>query len=125
MLRKTKRTARGQSTAEYAIVIALVLGAAIAMQTYVRRTIQDRVADGADQLPQIDLSKGGGLPAPNAALNGRNQVEPLYASSITNANTNITGNANLTGSTGGASNVSYTSSTISNRTGNQVEAGAN
>ena len=124
MLRKMRRTARGQSTAEYAIVIALVLGAAIAMQTYVRRTIQDRVADGADQLPQINLNNAG-IPYNATAVGRLSQQEPLYASSITNSNTNIAGNANLTGSTGNASNVSYVASTVSNRNGNQVEAGAN
>ena len=121
---KTKRTkGRGQSTAEYAIVIAIVLGAAIAMQTYVRRSLQDRVADGSDQLPQIDLTNAG-IPF-NAILKNRNQVEPLYASSKTDANTNITGNVSLAGASGNASAVTYDAATTSNRTGLQLEAGAN
>ncbi len=126
MLRKMKRTARGQSTAEYAIVIALVLGAAIAMQTYVRRTIQDRVADSADRIPQINLTAGSGVPVPVAAkLNVVDQFEPGYAAAISNASTNVTGNATLSGASGSASPVSYTATTLSNRNGQNVEAGAN
>ena len=41
---------RGQSTAEYAILIAVVIGALIAMQTYVKRGLQGRVKDGVDML---------------------------------------------------------------------------
>ena len=126
MLRNMKRTARGQSTAEYAIVIALVLGAAIAMQTYVRRTIQDRVADSADRIPQINLTAGSGVPVPVAAkLNVVDQFEPGYAAAISNASTNVTGNATLSGASGSASPVSYTATTLSNRNGQNVEAGAN
>lgn len=127
MMRRTKRISRGQSTAEYAIVIALVLGAAIAMQTFVRRTIQGRVADGASSMPLINISQplGGTVNRP-AALAGNNTLfEPGYASSISNANTNVVGNAALAGTKGSTSNVTYDASTISNRNGVSVEAGAN
>lgn len=36
---------KGQNTAEYAILIALVVGAVIAMQTYVQRAMNGRVLD--------------------------------------------------------------------------------
>lgn len=39
---------KGQSTAEYAIVIGLVIGAAVAMQIYVKRGIQAKVKDAVD-----------------------------------------------------------------------------
>lgn len=39
---------KGQNTAEYAILIALVIAVAIAMQTYVKRGIQGRVKDSSD-----------------------------------------------------------------------------
>ena len=39
---------KAQSTAEYAIVIGLVIAAAIAMQVYVRRGLQAKVKDAAD-----------------------------------------------------------------------------
>jgi hypothetical protein len=37
---------KAQSTAEYAILIAVVIGAVIAMQTYVKRGLQSRTHDG-------------------------------------------------------------------------------
>jgi len=40
---------KGQNTAEYAIIIALVIAAAIAMQTYVKRGVQGRVHDASDR----------------------------------------------------------------------------
>ncbi|UCB56774.1 MAG: hypothetical protein JSV30_06170 [Candidatus Omnitrophota bacterium] len=39
---------KGQSTAEYAIVIGLIIGAVIGMQTYVKRGVQARVKDAVD-----------------------------------------------------------------------------
>jgi len=41
---------KGQNTAEYAIVIALVIGAAIAMQTYIKRALQGGTAYVTDKL---------------------------------------------------------------------------
>ncbi len=41
---------KGQNTAEYAILIALIVGAAVAMQTYVKRGLQGRVKDAVDSL---------------------------------------------------------------------------
>ena len=39
---------RGQNVAEYAILIALVIGAAMAMQTYVKRGLQGRIKGATD-----------------------------------------------------------------------------
>jgi len=39
---------KGQNIAEYSILIALVIAAAVAMQTYVKRGIQGRVVDAVD-----------------------------------------------------------------------------
>lgn len=41
---------KGQSIAEYAILIGLVIAAATAMQTYVKRGIQGRTAEAVDAL---------------------------------------------------------------------------
>jgi len=41
---------RGQNTAEYAILIALVVAAAVAMQTYVKRSVQGGVKYTVDKL---------------------------------------------------------------------------
>jgi len=41
---------KGQNTAEYAILIGLVVAVAVAMQTYVKRGMQGRVHDASDKL---------------------------------------------------------------------------
>ncbi|MFH1245207.1 MAG: hypothetical protein V1662_01855 [Candidatus Omnitrophota bacterium] len=41
-------TKKGQSTGEYALIFAIVLGAAVAMQTYIKRGLQSRIKSGAD-----------------------------------------------------------------------------
>jgi len=43
-----RRLRKGQSTAEYAIVIGLVIAAAVGMQVYVKRSIQAKIKDAAD-----------------------------------------------------------------------------
>jgi len=46
---------RAQSTAEYAILIGIIIAAAIAMQTYVKRGLQARVYDASNKFTD-DLS---------------------------------------------------------------------
>jgi hypothetical protein len=43
------RGKKGQSTAEYAILIALVIGAAMAMQTYMKRGLQGGIKFAVDK----------------------------------------------------------------------------
>jgi len=45
------RSKKAQNTAEYAILIALVIGVFSAMQIYVRRGLQARIKGGTDTLP--------------------------------------------------------------------------
>ncbi len=61
---------RGQNTAEYAILIALVVAAAVAMQTYVKRSVQGGVKYTVDKLQRVDGEK-----------KGLQQYEPDYLSS--------------------------------------------
>lgn len=49
MLRRKRNKA--QSTAEYAIVIGLVIAAAVAMQVYVKRGLQAKMKDAVDYNP--------------------------------------------------------------------------
>ena len=58
---------KGQSTAEYAIVIGLVIAAAVAMQVYVKRGIQGKIKGAVDHSPD--------------AMFTTTQYEPEYASS--------------------------------------------
>lgn len=47
MLRMLRKNKKAQNTAEYAILIALVVGAVIAMQTYAQRAMQGRLRDAS------------------------------------------------------------------------------
>ncbi len=68
------RSKTGQSTAEYAIIIALVLGAVVGMQTYVRRALNARIADATDNVLPDTVQTGSG--------ETRNkQFEPNYSES--------------------------------------------
>jgi len=60
-------TRRGQSTGEYAILFAIVLGAIVAMQNYVRNRIAGSVRAGADNyMTQVSASLPGAAAfAPN------------------------------------------------------------
>jgi len=53
MLRQSRK---GQSTAEYAIVIGLVIAAAVAMQVYVKRGIQAKVKGAVDFDPSTGIT---------------------------------------------------------------------
>lgn len=61
------RHRRGQNTAEYAILIGLVIAAAIAMQTYVKRSLQAGTKFAVDKLQKDATSEG--------------QYEPYYLES--------------------------------------------
>ena len=65
----TKR--KGQSMAEYAIVLTVVITAIVAMQIYVKRGLQGKVRDVTDNV-------GAGLTAAGYAK-VTNQYEPYYA----------------------------------------------
>jgi len=47
-MKKPKFSRKAQSTAEYAIIIGVVVGALIVMQTYIKRGIQGRFKDATD-----------------------------------------------------------------------------
>ncbi len=77
---------RGQSTAEYAIVFAVVLAALVGMQVYLKRGAQARLKLGVEE-----FTKAGTTPlswAPDAVGGGdvqlrhtKDQYEPYYAES--------------------------------------------
>lgn len=76
MFHKLNKTA--QSTAEYAILIAIVVGALIGMQVYVRRGLQGRIADVVDSGALITtVPAGTGLSNLDVNFSGR-QYEPYY-----------------------------------------------
>jgi hypothetical protein len=66
---------KGQSTGEYAIVLGLVVAAAIAMQTYVKRGMEGKIAKAVNN---ISTATGGTTV----------QYEPYYAESDFTTTTN-------------------------------------
>ena len=80
---------KGQNIAEYSILIALVIAAAVAMQVYVRRGIQGRVADAVDHAPATD--DVGGAPIQFTTK----QYEPYYTENSGDVSSQRTYNENL------------------------------
>ena len=64
------RNKKAQQTAEYAILIAFVIAAAMAIQTYVKRGLQAKVRDSVIKYT-----------ADTAALGATDQYEPYYLTS--------------------------------------------
>lgn len=86
-LRKNK----AQTTAEYAILIALVIGAALAMQIYVRRGLQGRVKDVVDH-----TGSGGEVGSSKDLLTfSAGQYEPYYITSKSSTTQSLTDKENV------------------------------
>ena len=62
---------KGQNTAEYAILIGVIVAAAIAMQIYIRRGMQARIKDAVDFTQTADDDAGGNIFT-------QSQYEPYY-----------------------------------------------
>lgn len=78
------RKIRGQSTAEYAIVIAIVVGALIAMQIYIKRGLQGRYHDAVKYMA-----------TDSAAIGNTEQYEPYY---MRNQDSSVTTSRSSSGS---------------------------
>ena len=70
MFKKFRNNKKAQNTAEYALLISLVVAAVIAMQTYAQRTIQARIRDASKYLVNQ-----------TSTLGQSNQYEPYYLTS--------------------------------------------
>ena len=101
----------GQSTAEYAIVIGLVIAAAVAMQVYIKRGIQAKIKGAVDFSPAPGNS--------NITFTGA-QFEPDYA--LSEMDSTRSGQATAVTLKGGAI-TRGTANEISTRTGNQTITG--
>ena len=108
MLQKINKRLKGQSTAEYAILIGLVIAAAVAMQIYVKRTLQARVHDAGRYLVNKTVTLDG-------ARNAEYQYEPYYIDSGFTVNRDSDARATL--GIGGTYNATALDQT--NRTGSQ------
>jgi hypothetical protein len=74
----TQRKNIAQSTAEYVIVLGLIVGAVVAMQTYIKRGMQGRIRDAVDSTDNANQTV--------FKFNG-NQYEPYYLRSSFNTST--------------------------------------
>jgi uncharacterized protein (UPF0333 family) len=99
------RNRKAQSTAEYAIVIGLVIAAAVAMQVYVKRGVQGKIKDATDY---VDSDAG-------TVVGTTSQYEPYYLGSNMTATRNASSTENV--ATGGG--VGRTTNEASSRTGTQ------
>jgi len=108
------RNRKGQSTAEYAIVIGLVIAAAVAMQVYVKRGLQGKVKDAVDATTTETMD--------SSSLNfSTGQYEPEYLTTNMQASRNASESESAL--TGGG--VSRNVTDASSRTGTQSIAAAN
>ncbi len=102
---------KGQNTAEYAILIGVIVAAAIAMQIYIRRGMQARVRDA------VDYTRTGSNNELSNFFSSDKQYEPYYLSSnMTTSQSGMVGEALQQG--GGVVRDSISDSTA--RTGNQA-----
>jgi len=67
MLRNFLKNKKAQNTAEYALLIALVVAGVIAMQTYAQRALQARIHDASTYMAATDN-----------AIGNSTQYEPYY-----------------------------------------------
>lgn len=86
---------KGQNVAEYAILLALVVAAAVTMQTYVKRGLQGRMADATDHRPDTDMIAG------KPIVFKASQYEPYYVDNqgYVNSNRDATDNLGSRGQT--------------------------
>jgi Flp pilus assembly pilin Flp len=101
MLRNFLKNRKAQNTAEYALLIALVVAGVIAMQTYAQRAMQARIHDASIYM-QTSTNQ----------IGNSTQYEPYYMQSNYDVGTNSVDNKRL-----GEGLVAADSSTNRTRTG--------
>ena len=88
MLRNFLKNRKAQNTAEYALLIALVVAGVIDMQTYAQRAMQARVHDAAQYMATAGSNS-------EIGLGNSTQYEPYYLNSDYNVATNSVDNKRL------------------------------
>ena len=115
---------RAQSTMEYALLIAVVIGVFSAMQIYMRRSMQAKLKSGADNMASVVLSGTDAGSQAQTLFGTEKQYEPYYIrEGQYQANTESSEGTEkgTISSTGGAKEI--TNATVS-RTGTQQITGA-
>ena len=108
-----RRMRKAQSTAEYAIVIGLVIGAAVAMQIYVKRGLQAKMKDA------VDYNDPDSKTVTGAALFKGLPYEPKYTQSNMDS-TSVTHEKANTYAGGGVKREITGKGDVSTRIGTQV-----
>lgn len=72
---------KAQSTAEYAILISVIVGAALAMQVYVKRSLQAKMHDAGVALSSVSCDVTGD----GTTIGTTKQYEPYYSEQRTSA----------------------------------------
>jgi Flp pilus assembly pilin Flp len=106
MLRNFLKNRKAQNTAEYALLIALVVAGVIAMQTYAQRALQARVHDASIYMTSTDN-----------VIGNSTQYEPYYLNSEYNVTSNSTEDKRL-----GQGLVAADSANNRTRTGTQTSS---
>lgn len=109
---------RGQSTAEYAILIAVVIAAVVGMQLYVKRGMQAKFKGVSDAYTQVGGDIGGVAGNQGVTIDiTKSQYEPYYtaAGALTSTTTNSEQSTMAAGGTLTKSSIDNTTT----RTGNQ------
>ena len=92
-----RRAIRGQSTAEYAVLFAIVIGAAIAMQQYVAGHLKGAIADATNKY--------------STAAGGTGTFEDPNRTSTSHSDSNL----NMTSAKAGAVNIDSRSNSTQNK----------
>ena len=109
MFKHLLKTTKGQNTAEYALLIALVVAGVIAIQTYTQRSLQGKMRDAGQY-----LTKGTEAALSPAGITEVDQYEPYYQNSDYSTTRDTTENKRL-----GKGTVAADSSSNRTRTGSQ------
>ena len=116
MLKKLRNRIKGQSTAEYAILIALVVAAIIAMQTYAKRALQAKVRDAVVYMKDQTNALGNSiqyepyyLQSNFEVTRSQNQAQVLGTNRV-----GIEGNISVGRGSGGFQQLTYNASQMNN-----------
>jgi len=112
---------KGQSTAEYAIVIGLVIAAVVAMQVYVKRGLQGKMKKAVDY--KYGSADAGVSGVDTSTVLKTTQYEPYYATSSITSERKVNETTEVTKG-GGVSRTLGAEGESSSRTGSQTVTAA-
>ena len=118
------RSKKAQTTMEYAILIAVVIGVFSAMQLYMRRGLSARLKAGMDNIPGMVVGQTSGAVS-NAFIGEDTQYEAYYTAFGTSDMTTASGEGLERGTISQAGGIRELSGATTRRTGNLTIVGSN